>query len=94
MWDKHLGGNLIGLFQISHLQALSVRFGGENMVLGFISYQNEAEKKSFFSFLPAGFGSKIGMFEEEDDVSLKNVTGAANLVAENIFLWVSETWIH
>lgn len=32
------------------------------------------------------------MFEEENYFPLKNVTDAANLVAKNVFLWLSEMY--
>lgn len=70
-----------------------VRFGGK-YVAGFHFLPKLTCKKiNFFFFLPTGFGNEIGMFEEENYFPLKNVTGAANLIAESIFLWLSESWI-
>lgn len=93
-WDRHLGGNFIRLFQVSHLQAVSVRFGGKICCWVLFLTKINLQKKSSFFFLPTGFGSIIGMFEEENYFFLKNVIGAANIAAGNIFLWLSGSWIH
>lgn len=54
--------------------------------------KSTCKKKRWFFFLPPWFGSEIGMFEEENYFPLKNVTDAANLVAKNVFLWLSEMY--
>lgn len=56
--------------------------------MGSISYQDQPVKKPGV-FLPPQFGNEIGMFEEENYFPLNDVTDAANLVAKNLFIWLS-----
>jgi len=86
--------NLAVFFQISHLQAVSCEIWGGNNVAGFYSLPKLTCKKILFFFFPfiffqlTNFGKEIGIFVEENYFPLKNVTGAAHLVVENLFLWL------